>query len=42
MVNFSFTLTTLLGLLDIVGAIYYLCLTVGTDLPHITTIDRVI
>ena len=30
MVNFSFTLTTLLGLLDIVGAVYYLCLTIGS------------
>ena len=30
MVNFSFTLTTLLGLLDIAGAVYYLCLTIGS------------
>ena len=29
MVNFSFTLTTLLGCFDIIGALYYLSLTIG-------------
>lgn len=30
MVNFSFTFTTLLGFLDIVSAVFYLCLTIGS------------